>query len=727
MKSRARFAAALAALLLGWAVSAAAQQAEPGALAQAVLAGDPADVRAALATGASPSAVDPVIGHSALHLAVAEGGPRDAAILDLLLARKPDLDAEDTQAKATPLMAALVVTQQGPFAALERSKVTVLVDRLLKAGANPNRAASSGDSPLLVAVGMNNLEAVKLLLARGANPAARNGGKASALQLARSSGRSADMLEALRAAAPPVVAARGAGASAEDAEAAPVTESSSVSGWLIGGAAVAAAGVLAALVANQQRKKNATNQAQQQQMAAAPAPAPAPAPSPVPAPPGIQPPQPAPGPVPAPAPTPSPAPTPISPITPVPAPTPVAGNPFFSPIAPVAGTPSPEPLQLLGATFNPPVPVFGQPYSVYVTFKNNTANIYDGSMWYIESDRRVRLGPQNNFTVAPYQQVTVESPGLLFDGRDQVLTVTGYGQIASTRMVNGVTYRMFPSRGMLKLPATPVPVPPPAAAPDPTRRLSFAVSRLVMTGGQVVANGGVFPAGSVGQTYVVQATVSNNSPFALPGAVWGVLDGDRLVYAERLSVNPGAGLQLTSTPITYDGNARMLTLFASGNGIAGDLHGASVRTAVDIALLPMPVQATPMPSRVGIPEAPPQQAPLQISGRPSFTQTVDTCVQVTGVATDACPGPWYFALTVTNRCTDRRFVEICTLRDAWGQCVANLVAPGAGMNGPSCGQPVASGYRVRSAAPVVQNGVLSYPLQPLLYGPSMESRPGWPR
>lgn len=282
MNYRARFAAALAALLLGWAVSAAAQLAEPGALAQAVLAGDPADVRAALAAGASPSAVDPVIGHSALHLAVAEGGPRDAAILGLLLARKPDLDAEDTQAMATPLMTALVVTQQGPFASIERSKATVLVDRLLKAGANPNRAASGGDSPLLVAVGMNNLEAVKLLLARGANPAARNGGKASALQLARSSGRSAEMLEALRAAAPPVVAARGAGATTEDAETAPVTESSSVSGWLIGGAAVAAAGVIAALVANQQRKRNAANQGQPQQMAAAPAPVPAPTPVPPP-------------------------------------------------------------------------------------------------------------------------------------------------------------------------------------------------------------------------------------------------------------------------------------------------------------------------------------------------------------------------------------------------------------------------------------------------------------
>ena len=79
--------------------------AEPAALTQAVLAGDAAQVRAALAAGGSPGAVDPEVGHSVLYLAVAEGGPRDAAILDLLLARKPDLDAEDAQSKSTPLTA----------------------------------------------------------------------------------------------------------------------------------------------------------------------------------------------------------------------------------------------------------------------------------------------------------------------------------------------------------------------------------------------------------------------------------------------------------------------------------------------------------------------------------------------------------------------------------------------------------------------------------------------
>lgn len=370
--------------------------------------------------------------------------------------------------------------------------------------------------------------------------------------------------------------------------------------------------------------------------------------------------------------------------------------------------------------------MFGQPYSVLVTFKNNTASIFDGSTWFIESDRRVRLGPVPNFTVAPYQQVTLESPGFLFDGRDQMLTITGYGQISTARMISGSTYRVYPSRGMLRLPSAPSPVQV-APVSGPTRRLNVGAIRLIMANGQPVLPGQMLPSGYSGQGYIVQANIANGSPLPLPGAVWGVLDGDRLLYAERLSMNPGGSLQASSAPIVYDGTARTLTVFASGNCIAGELHGASVRTAADVSMNHVLVQMAPAPGRVGIPEAPMPPASLSIGGRQSFTQTVDTCVQITGVPTDACPGPWYFSLAVTNRCTDRRFVEVCTLRDAWGQCVANLVAPGASMNGPSCGQPVTSGYRVRSAAPVVQNGVLSYPLQPLLYGPSMESRPGWPR
>ena len=219
------FATIIAAAMLSCALSTSVYAAEPGALMQGVLAGDAGQVRAALAAGGSPAALDPAAGHSALYVAVAEGGPRNAAILDLLLARKPDLDAEDAQSGATPLMAAMVVTRQGPFAALERAKANVLVERLLKAGASATRAVSGGDTPLLVAVGMNNLDAVKLLLARGANPALRTGGKASALQLARAGGRSQEMLDALRSAAPAVVSARGAGGdtvSPDDAETAPV-------------------------------------------------------------------------------------------------------------------------------------------------------------------------------------------------------------------------------------------------------------------------------------------------------------------------------------------------------------------------------------------------------------------------------------------------------------------------------------------------------------------------
>jgi hypothetical protein len=71
--------------------------------------------------------------------------------------------------------------QQGAYTLLVRPPPRALLTLLTDAppGGGPY-------TPLLVAVGMNNLDAVKLLLARGANPALRTGGKANALQLARS-------------------------------------------------------------------------------------------------------------------------------------------------------------------------------------------------------------------------------------------------------------------------------------------------------------------------------------------------------------------------------------------------------------------------------------------------------------------------------------------------------------------------------------------------------------
>ena len=677
--------------------------AEPAALTQAVLAGDAAQVRAALAGGASPGAVDPEVGHSALHLAVAEGGPRDATILDLLLARKPDLDAEDAQSKTTPLTAAMVVAQQGPFASIERSKATVLVERLLKAGASATRATSGGDTPLLVAVGANNLEVVKLLLARGANPALRTGGKASALQLANASGRSKEMLDTLRAAAPPVVAARGAGADAspDEAETAPVPEKSSVSGWFIGGAAIAAAGVIAALVANQKRK-NATNQAQQQAQAPAPV-------APSPQPPVFVAPQPAPQPAAAPAPQPVPPPAP-QPVAPPPQPQPPGAG-----VAP-SFTPSPQPaasqIQIVQAAFFPPVPQFGQNYSVRVTVKNVGGSVLDGSYLTITSDRRRIMSPQINFAIAPQQLVEIESPGYLFDGQDSVLTLAAIGMIAPNRMISGINYQSYNSLGTITLPALAQPVAfvPPTA--DGTARLQFTNQALMSPAGDAVF--ATQPI-NVGKSFAIRVVLQNTSNLPLPAAIWGVLEGDRLLYAERRSFAPNAGGIVLSTPILYDGNPRQFTIFAVGSGISGDVQGASVRTAPGVYM-----------QGVGASASIPAGGPLPPNDRPAFSQAVDGCLQMNMQSSDGCPAPWYFGIQVINKCSDRRLIETCTLRDRWGQCTGSVLLPGGSTAAPSCGQPGANGYRVRSAAPAVQNGVVGYPLPPLLYGPSMESRRGWP-
>lgn len=697
--------------------------AEPAALTQAVLAGDAAQVRAALAAGGSPGTVDPEVGHSALYLAVAEGGPRDAAILDLLLARKPDLDAEDAQSKTTPLTAAMVVTQQGPFASIERSKATVLVERLLKAGASATRATSGGDTPLLVAVGANNLEVVKLLLARGANPSLRTGGKASVLQLANASGRSKEMLDALRAAAPPVVAARGAGADApspEDAENAPVPEKSSISGWFIGGAAIAAAGVIAALVANQKRK-NAANQTQQQAAAPQPIPQPQPVPQPIP--------QPTPQPVPQPTPQPIPQPVPQPVPQPQPIPAPVGGPvPQFVP-ATMSSVPQ---LQIVGASFFPPVPQFGQPYAVRISLKNTSGTIFDGSDWRITSNARNRqIGPNIRISVGAFQQVEFESPGFLFDGRDSRLTITSAGQVSDSRMVPGVSYAAQISQGTLTLPPPSGPVPPAQPPGDPTVRLKVTGVKLVPQSGQAQDLVGsrydssfrlvnyntpaVFPPGTAGQTFVLSTVLRNESTLVLGAALWGVLDGDRLLYAERLNIGPSGAVTVNSAPLLYDGNPKTLTVFATGAGVAGEVNGASVRTAPDILLQPVRFQES-LP-----------RGPLQPNDRPVFTQTVDACLQVSAQSSDACPAPWYFGVQVANKCNDRRLIETCSLRDGWGQCITTLVQAGGVVNTPSCGQPGASGYRIRSAEPALQNGVVVYALPPMLYGPSMQSRPGWPR
>lgn len=227
---------------------AASLSAEPGPLVRAVLSGDPSRVQAALRDGAAVDTVDPVAGLSALHVALAEGGPRDPQIVDALIAARANLEAEDGRG-LTPLVTSLVVTRTGPFAVIERARAAVLAERLLRAGAQPNRVGASGDTALRVAVATDNLEAVRHLLAAGADPLLRSADRPSALHLARSTGRSRDIVAALEAAAPRF-AARG-GVTLPEPEAKPATESSSLSSWIIGGAALLAAAAVAALVASQ--------------------------------------------------------------------------------------------------------------------------------------------------------------------------------------------------------------------------------------------------------------------------------------------------------------------------------------------------------------------------------------------------------------------------------------------------------------------------------------------
>lgn len=252
-------------------------------LAASILSEDIDGTRAALDAGESPNAPDPELQRVPLQIAVSPGSPRAPAIVELLVSRGADLNAEDARTGLTPLMAAsIVVETAGPFAVLEFQKSKFIVERLLNLGADPARASQAGETPLLVAVSAGNLEVLRLLIARGARP--DQAGTKGETPLARATKlKRMDMSSALLAAGatplPPQVAARGgftvpetaaadtAAAAAEGAGA----SSSGISGWLIGGLAVAAGVVAAAVAANNAKKRqNAANTAQ----ATAPVPAP---------------------------------------------------------------------------------------------------------------------------------------------------------------------------------------------------------------------------------------------------------------------------------------------------------------------------------------------------------------------------------------------------------------------------------------------------------------------
>ena len=115
-------------------------------LVESVLAEDIDGARAALDAGASANALDPELQRSALHIAVSPGSPRNAAMLELLVSRGADVNAEDARTKLTALMAATIVADtSGPFAVLEFQKSKLIVERLLNLGADPGRATQGGE------------------------------------------------------------------------------------------------------------------------------------------------------------------------------------------------------------------------------------------------------------------------------------------------------------------------------------------------------------------------------------------------------------------------------------------------------------------------------------------------------------------------------------------------------------------------------------------------------
>ena len=267
-------------LLVASVVSAQTPTSSP--LLQGILGEDIAAVRVALDAGVNLNASDPQVGHSALHVAVAPGGPRNSDLVELLAQRGANLNLVDAQLQLTPLMAAMVVKDQGPFGVVERARAQHLVDQLLRLGANPDATVQGGQTALMFAAAMGNLGAVKALLASGAKPNRLNSQGATALHAAYPPGGSPAVIAALLAAGANPALRDGAGLRpgevnlspastlAADSVAAPkpqdvpapVPEKTSWNKWLIGGAVVAAtvvgAVVLDALV-KEQKKKNEQN------------------------------------------------------------------------------------------------------------------------------------------------------------------------------------------------------------------------------------------------------------------------------------------------------------------------------------------------------------------------------------------------------------------------------------------------------------------------------------
>ena len=112
------------------------------------------DVERALDSGMDIEAVQPGLGHTALHMA-AYNGHADTVLL--LIKRGSKVDSRDAEGK-TPLIHACT----GPYAET--------VEVLIKAGADVNaKESTEGFTPLMMAAGLDQLEIVKILLANKAD------------------------------------------------------------------------------------------------------------------------------------------------------------------------------------------------------------------------------------------------------------------------------------------------------------------------------------------------------------------------------------------------------------------------------------------------------------------------------------------------------------------------------------------------------------------------------
>lgn len=505
-------------------------------LTQAILASNYQAVDAVLGAGASPNMVDPELKHAPMYLAVAPGGPRDSDIVALLAKRGAQLDAIDPQSQLTPLMAAMIVTEKGPFAVIEGTKANQLVEQLLQLGANPNQALSKGETPLMVAVGLGNVAMVKTLLAGGAEVRARDAQGVTPLHIAYGTGQSQAMIDTLLAAGadpnakdaqghtpkptPPVSTTVPAVTGADTAPAPGVTapaaapEKSSVNKWLIGGAVVAAAviGAVALSKYSEQQKRQKADEAAAAALASAqaqistskpPAATPAPLPQtsvPSGAPAKVSPPPPA-------VVTPS---QPVATLSPVPQPTMPTGLDTRT-----------QPLQILKLELIPEQSKPGDTVRVHATVKNTTSFQLPSASWVVTS-----ASGKNYFTgsaqLAANQTIELTSDPLTFGTeRPAELKIAFNAGVAKDLANPNSPHTFLALSQALTVPAasaTPVPSDP-GNKPRPPIGPSISSQPLTVTKLELQPS---LP--KVGETVKVVATIQNTTTQRFPNAKWAVRD-----------------------------------------------------------------------------------------------------------------------------------------------------------------------------------------------------------